>query len=125
MAGLGTYFALLMLVEAFLLWRGQLFQSRWALWPLLLSFPLPYIANTAGWMTAEIARQPWLVYGLIRTSEGYSKTVSTGNTLFTLLGFMGMYSVLSILFVILVYRAIDEGPSTDSLPAETRAVLTT
>jgi cytochrome bd ubiquinol oxidase subunit I len=124
MAGLGTYFAVLMLVEGFLLWRGKLFQTRWALWPLLLSFPLPYIANTAGWMTAEIGRQPWLVYGLIRTSEGYSKNVSTGNTLFTLLGFMGMYSVLSILFIVLVYRTVHEGPSTDSLTTETKAVPT-
>ena len=69
MAGLGTYFVALMLLEVFLLWRGKLFETRWALWPLLLSFPLPYIANTAGWMTAEIGRQPWVVYGLIRTSE--------------------------------------------------------
>ena len=90
----------------------QTFHTRWALWPLLLSFPLPYIANTAGWMTAEIGRQPWVVYGLIRTSEGYSKNVSAGNTLFTLLGFMGMYTVLSILFIILVYRTISEGPSS-------------
>jgi cytochrome d ubiquinol oxidase subunit I len=111
MAGLGTYFALLMTVTVFLLWRGKLFHTRWALWPLLLSFPLPYIANTAGWMTAEIGRQPWIVYGLLRTSQGYSKYVSPGNTLFTLLGFMGMYSVLSILFVVLVYRIIQKGPA--------------
>ena len=110
MAGLGTYFVLLMVVAGFLLWRGKLFQTRWALWPLLLSFPLPYIANTAGWMTAEIGRQPWVVYGLVRTSEGYSKYVSAGNALFTLLGFMGMYTVLSILFIVLVYRIIQKGP---------------
>ncbi|HEY1657482.1 MAG TPA: cytochrome ubiquinol oxidase subunit I [Candidatus Sulfotelmatobacter sp.] len=110
MAGLGTYFVLLMVVAAFLLWRGTLFETRWALWPLLLSFPFPYIANTAGWMTAEIGRQPWVVYGLIRTSQGYSKYVSAGNSLFSLLGFMGMYTVLSILFIVLVYRIIDQGP---------------
>ncbi len=121
MAGLGTYFALLMLLEAFLLWRGKLFEARWALWPLLLSFPLPYIANTAGWMTAEIGRQPWLVYGLIRTSDGYSKNVSAGNTLFTLLGFMGMYTVLSILFIVLVYRTVGEGPPTGDRTAGTGA----
>jgi cytochrome d ubiquinol oxidase subunit I len=115
MAGLGTYFVLLMIVEVFLLWRGTLFEHRWALWPLLLSFPLPYVANTAGWMTAEIGRQPWAVYGLIRTSDAYSKTVSAGNTLFTLLGFMGMYTVLSILFIVLVYRTINEGPPIGSL----------
>jgi len=118
MAGLGTYFALLMIVSAFLLWRGKLFTTRWALWPLMLSFPLPYIANTAGWMTAEIGRQPWIVYGLMRTSQGYSKYVSAGNGLFTLLGFMGMYTVLSILFIVLIYRIIHRGPE---LPAGSQA----
>jgi len=110
MAGLGTYFVLLMAISAFMLWRNQLFTTRWVLWPLMLSFPLPYIANTAGWMTAEIGRQPWVVYGLIRTSDGYSKYVSAANGLFTLLGFMGMYSVLSILFIVLVYQIIAKGP---------------
>ena len=89
MAGLGTWFLLLMTVAAFLLWRGRLYTTRWALWALLLSFPLPYIANTAGWMTAELGRQPWLIYGLMRTSEGYSSTVSAGNGLFTLHRFHG------------------------------------
>jgi cytochrome d ubiquinol oxidase subunit I len=117
MAGLGTYFVLLMVTAGFLLWRGRLFSSRWALWPLMLSFPLPYIANTAGWMTAEIGRQPWLAYGLIRTSQGYSKYVSAGNALFTLMGFMGMYSVLSILFILLVYRIVQRGPEGTRLVA--------
>ena len=110
MAGLGTYFVALMALAAFLLWRGKLFASRWMLWPLMLSFPLPYIANTAGWMTAEIGRQPWLVYGLMRTEAGISKHVSAGNGLFTLMGFMGLYTLLSFLFIILVYREIDAGP---------------
>ena len=95
----------------FLLWRGKLFHARVGFVAPDAEFPLPYIANTAGWMTAEIGRQPWLVYGLIRTSDGYSKNVSAGNTLFTLLGFMGMYTVLSILFIVLVYRIVSEGPS--------------
>jgi cytochrome d ubiquinol oxidase subunit I len=76
----------------------------------MLSFPLPYVANTAGWMTAEIGRQPWVVYGLIRVTDGYSKNVSAGNGLFTLLGFMGIYTMLSVLFIVLVYRTISEGP---------------
>jgi cytochrome d ubiquinol oxidase subunit I len=110
MAGLGTYFAAVMVVAGFLLWRDRLFTTRWVLWPLMLSFPLPYIANTAGWMTAEIGRQPWMVYGLVRTSEGYSKYVSSGNSLFTLLGFMGLYSVVSVLFILLIYRIVQRGP---------------
>jgi cytochrome d ubiquinol oxidase subunit I len=75
-----------------------------------LSFPFPFIANTAGWMTAEIGRQPWLVYGLMRTSEGFSPTVSAGNVLFTLLGFMGMYTVLGILYLFLIWREVGHGP---------------
>ena len=122
MAGLGTWFVLLMLVSAFLLWRGRLHTSRWVLWALLLSFPLPYIANTAGWMTAELGRQPWLIYGLMRTSEGYSNTVSASNGLFTLLGFMGLYLLLGILFTVLIYREISTGPepkATDAQPVHT------
>ena len=60
MVGLGTIFIAIMVMAAFLLWRGKLFGSRWMLWILLLALPFPYIANTAGWMTAEIGRQPWL-----------------------------------------------------------------
>ena len=111
MAGLGTWFALLMIVSAFLLWRGKLYEMRAVLWALLLSFPLPYIANTAGWLTAELGRQPWLIYGLMRTSVGYSKTVSAGNGLFTLLGFMGLYALLGLLFTVLMYREISHGPA--------------
>jgi cytochrome bd ubiquinol oxidase subunit I len=110
MVGLGTIFIAIMFVAAFLLWSGKLFSARWMLWVLLLALPFPYIANTAGWMTAELGRQPWLVYGLMRTAEGYSKAVSAGNVMFTLLGFLGMYTVLGILFLFLVRREIEHGP---------------
>jgi cytochrome d ubiquinol oxidase subunit I len=110
MVGLGTIFIAVMLFSAFALWRGFLFHSRPLLWTLLLLLPFPYIATTAGWMTAEIGRQPWLIYGVMRTSVGYSDRVSAGNGLFTLLGFMGMYLVLGILFLFMVNREIDHGP---------------
>ena len=116
MVGLGTIFIAIMLVAAFLLWRDELYSARWMLWILVLALPFPYIANTAGWMTAELGRQPWLVYGLMRTSAGYSKMVSAGNGMFTLLGFLGMYTVLGILFLFLVQREIEHGPQTESLP---------
>jgi cytochrome d ubiquinol oxidase subunit I len=122
MAGLGTYFVLLMAIAAVLLWRGKLYSSGWILWPILLSFPLPYIANTAGWMTAEIGRQPWVVYGLMRTADGYSKYVSAGNSLFTLLGFMGMYSLLSVLWIVLVYRIIESGPAAIEPHSDPKAI---
>jgi cytochrome d ubiquinol oxidase subunit I len=61
-------------------------------------------------MTAELGRQPWLIYGLMRTSEGASAQVSPGNALFTLLGFMGLYAALGILYLFLVQREIEHGP---------------
>ncbi len=110
MVGLGTLFVLIAVVAAFLLWRRRLYDSRWMLWILMLSFPFPYIANTAGWITAEVGRQPWAVYGLMRTANGFSSNVSAGNGLFSLLGFMGMYSVLSVLFLLLVWKELLHGP---------------
>jgi cytochrome d ubiquinol oxidase subunit I len=80
------------------------------LWLIMLMLPFPYIATTAGWTTAEVGRQPWLIYGLMRTPAGSSPHVSAGNTLFTLLGFMGMYTILAMLFLFLVYREIESGP---------------
>jgi cytochrome d ubiquinol oxidase subunit I len=111
MVGLGTFFIAIFLGAAFLLWRRMLYDARWMLWILMLCVPFPYIANTAGWITAEVGRQPWLIYGLMRTHEGYSTNVSAGNALFTLIGFMGMYTVLGILFLFLVRRELEHGPS--------------
>jgi cytochrome d ubiquinol oxidase subunit I len=111
MVGLGTFFVAIMAISLFLLWRGRLFHTKWMLWILMLAAPFPFIANTAGWMTAELGRQPWLVYGLMRTEKGFSTVVSAGNSLFTLLGFMGLYMVLGILFLFLIWREIEQGPS--------------
>ena len=107
---LGTIFIAATGLAALWLWRGMLFQTRPLLWLLMLLLPFPYIANTAGWTAAELGRQPWLIYGLMRTYEGASPQVSAGNVTFTLLGFMGMYALLSILFLLLVYREIEHGP---------------
>jgi cytochrome d ubiquinol oxidase subunit I len=110
MVGLGTIFIAVMALAAWRLWRGRLERSPGILWALLLLLPFPYIANTAGWMTAELGRQPWVIHGLLRTAVGHSPTVSAGNILFTLIGFMGMYAVLSLLFLFLVIREIERGP---------------
>jgi cytochrome d ubiquinol oxidase subunit I len=80
------------------------------LWALMLAFPFPYIATTAGWMTAELGRQPWLVYGLLRTADGASPSVHSGTVLFTLIGFAGLYFVLGLLFLFLIGREIAHGP---------------
>jgi len=95
-----------------LLFRGALFRSKAMLWILMLAVPLPFIANTAGWITAEVGRQPWLIYGLMRTSAGSSPLVSAGSAWFTLIGFMGLYTILAILFLFLVGREIHRGPES-------------
>ncbi|MBX3294756.1 MAG: cytochrome ubiquinol oxidase subunit I [Acidobacteria bacterium] len=120
MVGLGTIFIAIMAIAAIWLWRGWLFESNWLLWILMLLFPFPFIANTVGWMTAELGRQPWLVYGLFRTEEGASHMVSSGNVMFTLLGFFGMYTVLSLLYIFLMLRRIEHG--ADELTAAAAAV---
>lgn len=109
MVGLGTIFILTMVVAAFWLWRGKLYETNWLLWILMLSFPFPFIANTVGWAVAELGRQPWLVYGLMRTEHGHSPMVSGGNILFTLLGFAGMYTIISLLYIFLMLRRIEHG----------------
>jgi len=128
MVGLGTLFMLLMGIAVVWMLRKRLESSRALLWMLVLAVPLPYIANTAGWITAEVGRQPWLVYGLLRTAAGTSPRVSAGNGLFSLLGFMGLYALLSIAFILLMSRAIARGagalyaaPETAVAPATTRA----
>ena len=113
MITLGTLFILLMGFATFQNWRGKLESSTLLLWVLMLAFPFPYIANTLGWMTAELGRQPWLIYGLFHTRDGYSKVVSNGNTIFTLIGFTGLYFVLGLLFLFLVGREIGHGPEEE------------
>jgi cytochrome d ubiquinol oxidase subunit I len=110
MVGLGTILIAIMALSAFFLRGGRLFRMKSLLWVLMFALPFPYIATTAGWMTAELGRQPWLIYGLMRTEVGSSPQVSAGNGLFTLLGFMGVYTVLSVLFLFLISREIGHGP---------------
>lgn len=110
MAGLGTFFIVIMGSAAWLLLRGRLQSSRRMLWVLMLSLPFPYIANLAGWWTAELGRQPWLVYGLCRTTSGSSPSVHAGNVVFTILGFAGMYLVLFMIFLYMILREVGHGP---------------
>ena len=117
MIGLGTLLIALALLCSWSLWRGRLYFNRALLWALMLALPFPYIATTAGWMTAELGRQPWLIYGVMRTADGFSSRVSAANGLFTLMGFMGLYLVLGILFLFLVLREIERGPADEAAQA--------
>lgn len=112
MVGLGTIFVgIAAIAAALLFWGGRLFRTRSVLWALMLLMPFPYIANEAGWMTAEVGRQPWIVYNVMRTAESFSPNVASGEALFTLIGFAGMYFLLGVLFLYLVLHEIAVGPS--------------
>jgi len=110
MVGLGTIFIGIMFLANFLLYRKKLFNFKPLLWVIMFLAPFPYIANLLGWYVAELGRQPYLVYGLMRTIDGISPVVSSGNTLFTLLGFMGLYALLGLLFIVLIGKEIYNGP---------------
>jgi cytochrome d ubiquinol oxidase subunit I len=107
---LGFIFAGVTLLAVFLWWRGKLFQSRWMLWILMLCLPLPYVATLGGWTTAEMGRQPWLVYGLLKTVDGVSTSLDSGNALFTLLGYIALYSLAGLLYLLLAGRIVLRGP---------------
>jgi cytochrome d ubiquinol oxidase subunit I len=117
MVGLGTILVLIAALGVFLLWRGKLYTSKAMLWALVVAFPFTFIANIAGWTTAETARQPWLIYGLMRTKDGASPSgsVPAGTGIFTLLGFAGLYLLVGIVFLILIVRIVSRGPDDPEL----------
>jgi cytochrome d ubiquinol oxidase subunit I len=110
MVGLGTIFMGIATLAALFLWRKRLFDTPLVLWLLMLVMPFPYIASEAGWVTSEVGRQPWIIYGLMRTASGVSPTVASGEAVFTLIGFAGMYFLLGFLFLYLTLREIGHGP---------------
>jgi cytochrome bd ubiquinol oxidase subunit I len=119
MVGLGTLFNLAMTVAAFLLWRKKLYRTRWMLWVLMLSVPFPFIATIAGWWTAEMGRQPWIIHGLLRTIDAGSPSVNVGDVVFTTLGFAGLYLLLGIVFIQLVMKELNRGPIVMQKPEKT------
>lgn len=115
MIALGMFFIAFTLIGMLLLWRGKLFDNQLYLKIAVVSVLLPHIANQVGWVSAEVGRQPWIVYGLMRTSEGLSKVVSADNVLFSLILFTLIYALLLVLFIFLLNGKIKHGPE-DYLP---------
>ena len=113
MVGLGTYFILASLVAVFLSYRKNLEDYRWFLTILLFSIPLPYIANQLGWIVAEMGRQPWIVYGVLKTAAGVSKNISAAQVWVSLLGFTALYSCLGIIDIYLLTKYAKKGPDND------------
>lgn len=90
--------------------RDRLAKTKWLLWGLMLSVLFPQIANQTGWMTAEIGRQPWIVYGVLKTAQGVSPTIHRGQVITSILMFIAIYTLLFVLFMFLLDRKIKQGP---------------
>jgi len=110
MVSIGMLLILIALLGAIWCWGGSLYRRRWLLWVFVLSVLLPQLGNQLGWFTAEVGRQPWIVYGLLRTSEGLSKSVGSGQVTFSLIMFSVIYMLLFALFVYLLNEKIQHGP---------------
>lgn len=110
MISIGMALIGLSLLSVFLWWRGVLFQQRWLLWIFVWAVFLPQIGNQVGWFTAEMGRQPWVVYGLLRTSDALSEAVTANQVLFSLIMFSLIYLLLFILFIYLLNKKIKHGP---------------
>jgi len=115
MIAFGVYFIGLTLLGLFLWWRGKLFKYKWLMWVFVISVILPQLANQFGWFAAEMGRQPWVVYGLLRTSDGLSAVVNANQVLFSLIMFTLLYILLFILFIYLLNKKIQAGPFDESL----------
>ena len=108
MVWLGLLFIALTALAAWLHWRGRLFETRWLLWVFVWAVPLPYIANQVGWIAAEVGRQPWVVYGLLRTSDALSKAVKAEQVLGSIIMFLLIYALLFAVFLFILDQKIKQ-----------------
>ena len=122
MVGLGGLMLMLMLIGIFFLWRKTIEKQRWWLKLAVLAIPLPILAVELGWMTAEVGRQPWIVYNLMRTVEGTSPAVSSGDVAISIVGIVLLYSLLLFLWLYAIRKEIAKGPDPDpSIASEPEA----
>ncbi|MBE0645463.1 MAG: cytochrome ubiquinol oxidase subunit I [Bacteroidetes bacterium] len=115
MIALGMFFIGITLYASFLRWRGKLFEKRWLMWVFVVAIIGPYLANQAGWVAAEVGRQPWIVYGLLRTSDALSKAVSAEEVLASIILFTIIYLFLLAVWLYVMNDKIKHGPDESPL----------
>lgn len=111
MVGAGMLLIALGLLGAYLLWSGKLYDNKLYLWGLPFLIPLPHVAHETGWMAAELGRQPWIIYKLMKTSDAASVVVSAGDITFSLIMFFLIYLLLAVMFVKLFVKIVKKGPA--------------
>jgi len=123
MVAIGMFFIAYSILALFLFWQGKLFSYKWFMQLSIFSVVLPHLANQVGWISAEVGRQPWIVYNLMRTSDGLSKVVSAENVLFSLILFTLIYILLFILFIFLLDKKIKVGPEHKNIETSTKQFI--
>jgi len=118
MVGIGSFFIALTLVAVYLRWKGRLFEKRWLMWTFVVSVLGAYAANQAGWVTAEVGRQPWTVYGLLRTSDSVSKSVQGSHVLISIILFGLVYALLFAVWLFVMNEKIQHGPDPVTEPVK-------
>jgi cytochrome d ubiquinol oxidase subunit I len=121
MSALGTWFILLGLWGVWLRRHGRLPDSKWFLRAAVCSVPLPFLANELGWIAAEVGRQPWIVYGVLRTDQAATpaSVVPAGQVLAVTIGLGLLYTLLLAAWLYVAGRIIRTGPGDEPLPAST------
>jgi cytochrome d ubiquinol oxidase subunit I len=110
MVALGMFMIALTVYASWLSFKNKLFEKRWLMWVFVWAVLAPQVANQTGWFAAEMGRQPWVVYGLLRTSDALSKTVTANQVVFSLVMFTLVYTLLLVLFLYLLNKKIQHGP---------------
>src|SRR5277367_6724976 len=117
MVGMGMLMLVTSWLGVILRWRGILETSRWFLWCAFLAFPTGFIAVLCGWFTAEVGRQPWVVYGLLRTKDAVTPSLTTGDVAFSLLVYVTVYAVIYAFGFFYIYRLLRDGPAAAAAAA--------
>jgi cytochrome d ubiquinol oxidase subunit I len=112
MVGMGLIMVAISWGGLLLVWRGRLENARWFLWVAFLSFPTGFIAVLCGWYTAEVGRQPWVVYGILRTEDAITPSLSGGQVLFSLIAYVVVYAVIYSFGLTYIYRVLRAGPAS-------------
>jgi cytochrome bd ubiquinol oxidase subunit I len=119
MVGMGLIMVAVSWLGALLRMLGRLETTRWFLWAALLSFPSGFVAVLAGWFTAEVGRQPWVIYGLLRTKDAVTPSLTTNDVVISLIGYMAVYAVIYSFGLYYIYRLLRDGPADETARPDT------
>jgi cytochrome d ubiquinol oxidase subunit I len=113
MVGMGLIMMAISWIGLLLVWRRRLESAHWFLWAAFLSFPTGFVAVLCGWYTAEVGRQPWVVYGILRTEDAITPSLTGGQALFSLLAYVAVYAVVYTFGLTYIYRVLKAGPADE------------